>query len=475
MLAVWFFAARGWLLYFGDAEAHLNIARRLSDNQTRGWDQLGSPWLPLPHAITAPFAAIDALWRSGVAGSIPAAACFVAAALFLFAAMREVFESYWPAWTAMLVFLLNPNALYLQSTAMTEPVFAAELCGLLFFTVRFRRSQHVGDVAGAALFALAGTWTRYEAWMLLPFAALYLLAVAERRWRSFLLFGAVAAVGPLSWLFYNWWLSGNALAFYNGPSSAKAIQGGLPYPGFHDWSAATLYFRTCVRLVLGWPLFWMMGLGLIVAAIRKAWWPVLLLAIPPTFYVWSVHSSYIPIHMPELPPHSWYNTRYGLAALPLAAFCAGAITRTRFGFVVVGIAALPWMLQPSPEAWITWKESQQNSISRRAWTGEAAQFLQAHVQPGEHIAAEFNDTMGIFRYAGVDLKQVFHPGNTLLWDAAMQRPDLFLNTTWLVCERADWSTLSRTSQRALGYQLIRSIVVPGAPSIDIYRHAYSIH
>jgi hypothetical protein len=471
-LAVWFFVAHGWLMYFGDAEAHLNIARRLVDNQTPGLDQFGSPWLPLPHLITAPFAASDAWWQSGLAGSIPAAACFIAAALFLFHAVREVFETPWPAWTAMLVMLLNPNALYLQSTAMTEPIFAATLCGLLFFTVRFRRSQHVWDVVGAGLCAIAGTLTRYEGWLLLPFCALYFFVIAKKRWRDSLLFSTIAALGPLIWLAYNWWLTGNPLYFYNGAGSAKAIQGGLPYPGFHSWPAATLYFRTCVRLVLGWPLFLLMGIGLIAAFIRRAWQPVLLLAIPPIFYVWSVHSSYIPIFMPELPPHSWYNTRYGLAALPLAAFCAGAITRTRLGFAIVAVSVIPWLIHPTEQNWITWKESEQNSISRRAWTNEAANFLHERVLPGEHIAAEFNDTIGVFRYAGIHFSQVFHAGNTLLWEAAVQRPDLFLNTTWVLCQRADWSVLCSAVKRAPRYALDRSVVVPGAPPVDIYHRDY---
>lgn len=477
--AVWFVAAHGWLDYFGDAEAHLNIARRLVDNSTLGWDQLGTPWLPLPHVLTAlfviPGAWGDSLWRSGLGGSIPAVACFIAAALFLFLAVQEVFPERWPAWTAMLVFLWNPNGLYLQSTAMTEPVFAAALCGLLLFTLRFRRTQAWRDLLGAGLCALLGTWTRYDGWVLLPSVALYFLLVAERRWWSALAFSAVAGFGPASWFFYNWWLTGNALDFMNGPSSAMAIQGGKPYPGLHDWPLALQYFWTCARLVLGAVLPWVAIAGVAAALLRRAWWPVILLGIPPLYYVYSVHSSWVPIHVPELWPHSWYNTRYGLAALPLAAFCAGALTRTRLGLAVVALVVAPWFVHPSPENWITWKESERNSISRRAWTDQAAQFLRAHMRPGEHAAAEFNDTIGVFRYAGVDLKQVFHPGNSLLWQAAVQRPDLFLTTTWVVATRADWSTLSQTMQRVHGYSLVDSVVVAGAPPIDIYHRIYEQH
>ena len=40
---------RGYVLYYGDAEAHLNIARRIVDSRTPGPEQIGTVWLPLPH------------------------------------------------------------------------------------------------------------------------------------------------------------------------------------------------------------------------------------------------------------------------------------------------------------------------------------------------------------------------------------------------------------------------------------------
>ena len=41
----------GWLLYYGDAESHLNHARRVFDSHTPGAEQLGTVWLPLPHLL----------------------------------------------------------------------------------------------------------------------------------------------------------------------------------------------------------------------------------------------------------------------------------------------------------------------------------------------------------------------------------------------------------------------------------------
>src|SRR5215475_506082 len=67
-----------------DAIAHVNKARGLFDNFEMGLWNLGSVWLPLPHLLMAPLAAIDRLWRNGAAGSLISVACFVATSVFLF-------------------------------------------------------------------------------------------------------------------------------------------------------------------------------------------------------------------------------------------------------------------------------------------------------------------------------------------------------------------------------------------------------
>src|SRR5438552_9031797 len=62
--AAWWCFERGYTLYFGDAEAHLNIARRVLDSRTPGPYQIGTVWLPLPHAVLIPFVMRDSWWRS---------------------------------------------------------------------------------------------------------------------------------------------------------------------------------------------------------------------------------------------------------------------------------------------------------------------------------------------------------------------------------------------------------------------------
>src|SRR5437870_7958166 len=65
------------ILLYGDAVAHINIARRVFDSRTPGLLQLGTVWLPLPHLLMIPFLLSASLWRTGVGGSIPSLLAYV--------------------------------------------------------------------------------------------------------------------------------------------------------------------------------------------------------------------------------------------------------------------------------------------------------------------------------------------------------------------------------------------------------------
>src|SRR4026208_1142541 len=79
-----YFLSRGQTYVHIHAIAHVNKARGLFDNFEPGLRNLGSVWLPLPHLLMAPLAAIDSLWRNGAAGSLVSVGCFIGTSLFLF-------------------------------------------------------------------------------------------------------------------------------------------------------------------------------------------------------------------------------------------------------------------------------------------------------------------------------------------------------------------------------------------------------
>ena len=470
-------ASRGYTLYYGDAEAHLNIARRVLDSRTPGPEQLGTVWLPLPHVLMLPIVARDRWWRSAVAGAIPSAASFVVAGAFLFAAARRQYASTAAGLAAALFFALNPNMLYLQSIPMTEALFAASLAALLWATVWFRSTQSVWAVLAAAAASNAASLTRYEGWFLIPFVALYVLFAARRKSHA-VVFALLAALGPLAWLAHNQYYYSNALEFYNGEGSAQAIQGGARYPGDHQWRQAIEYYFTAVKLAEGWPLLALGAAGAITALMKKIYWPLVLLALPPVFYVWSIHSAGTPLFVPALWPNSWYNTRYAVAALPLAAFAAaGIVAALPRDLHAVSAAALVllvstlWAFAGAP---ICWMESSVNSVARRAWTGEAAAYLKDHYQAGDGIIYSFGDLAGVLREAGIPLREGLQQGNHPAWDAAVLRPDLFFREEWALAISGDKiaGAVIRTGAHGAHYQLKKQIKVEGAPVIEIYQRQW---
>src|SRR5208283_513779 len=76
------------LLLYGDAVAHINIARRVFDSQTPGLLQLGTVWLPLPHLLMIPFIYVNAMWQSGAGASIPSMVAYVLGVIGIFRLVR---------------------------------------------------------------------------------------------------------------------------------------------------------------------------------------------------------------------------------------------------------------------------------------------------------------------------------------------------------------------------------------------------
>ena len=146
--------AIGWswhndaLLNYGDAEAHLHIARRVIDSHRPGLTQLGSVWLPLPHLLMIPFVACFDWWRNGLAGLIPSALVWLASCWGLYRLARRWLRPA-PAALALAFFALNPNLLYLQTTAMTEPLFVCEMIWTVVLLVEWRANLD-SETTGAA-------------------------------------------------------------------------------------------------------------------------------------------------------------------------------------------------------------------------------------------------------------------------------------------------------------------------------------
>src|SRR5271169_7181879 len=128
-----YYLQRSDLLLYGEAVAHINIARRVFDSQTPGLLQLGTVWLPLPHLLMIPFLLSSTAWQSGIGGSIPSMVAYVLGTAGVFRLVRSALSldsqpdssARIAAWLSAIVYAANPNLIYLQTTAMTESLYLA--------------------------------------------------------------------------------------------------------------------------------------------------------------------------------------------------------------------------------------------------------------------------------------------------------------------------------------------------------------
>ena len=183
-------ACAAWVVYFRadlvlshyDAKAHLVVARRLFDNITPGWQQIGAVWLPLPHLINALPAQVDVLYRTGLFASLVSIVCLGVSSWAAARLVLRMTGSSLGAIAAVALLASNPNLLYLHATPMTEPLLLAAVMLSVLWLYEWVDADGEGDAVprrlGIVLFAAA--WTRYEAW---PILVSLLVAAAYAIWR----------------------------------------------------------------------------------------------------------------------------------------------------------------------------------------------------------------------------------------------------------------------------------------------------
>lgn len=516
--AFFYYLRHGELLLYGDAVAHINIARRVFDSQTPGLLQLGTVWLPLPHLLMLPFIVSRSLWQTGVGGAIPSLAAYVLSVLGIFRLVKSVLSGsarHEPAWShrftaglAAAIFALNPNLLYLQTTAMTEAIYLGFfIWAVVFFAEAIRgcvngETQQANSSLVKAGLCLGGAClTRYDGWFLAAVMAAIGVAIAwlgnfrdlRPGMKKLVL---LAAAAPLLWLGYNRAVYGNALEFANGPYSARAIEqrtatpGAPPHPGTNDLSVAFKYFLKSAELNLApgkVQLFWVMALLLgtaIVVLFQRRLWPLLLFWTPVPFYMLSIAYSGVPLFVPAWWPFSRYNVRYGIELLPafaiftaiaawgLIRFLSSSKTRALVSAVFVGLAAFSYF-QVFRSGPVSLQEAKINSRTRISLETEVASILET-LPSGSTFLMYLGDHVGIFQQAGIPLARVINEGNHRpwkrpedpdgLWERALKDPAKYADYV-IAFDSAQVS--AQVNQHELSS--IAIVRVTGQPQASIYQ------
>jgi hypothetical protein len=451
------------MLNYGDAVAHLHIARRVIDSHFPGPSQLGSVWLPLPHLLMIPFVAVYAWWANGIAGLIPSALAWLASCYGLYRLVRRWLRPA-PAAIALAFFALNPNLLYMQTTAMTEPLFVCEMVWTALWLVEWRASLDPPARTIRSTFLLwliavvlaAAVFTRYDGWIVALLAWTAIGIVLLRRGRmalpSFWLASAVVVAAPLVWFGYNAHVFGDWLDFARGPYSAMAIEkrtagpgNGPPHPGWHNPWVSLLFFVKAAEMAaaaVAWGnkllILCVLGVGWAwLIARRRAFAWSLILWLPVPFYAYSVAFGSVPIFLPVWWPHSYYNTRYGLELLPgfalgvgfAAAFVFAAVrafkSRAGRAAAVVMVGIVIWnaaeMLRERPVVYV---EGTKNIESRRAFETEIPPLLRAVMvqRPGGQVLMNTSVYPQIVAFSGIPLRQTINEGDQVLYTDALAAP-----------------------------------------------------
>lgn len=424
-----------------DARAHLVVARRIFDSLTPSWEQIGAVWLPLPHLVNALPVQIDWMYRTGASAIAISVVSFAITVACASAIVRRITGSPTGAILAALLFALNPNVLYLQSTPMTEPLLFA-LTSLLVLhltdwamsSTEYSGSNDTVRVRAAACWTIvAACLTRYEAW---PITGAAIVLAGYVKWRRGTVFTAVLheAAKPaffalatvafflgLSFATTGTWfvtggfyvpdakLQGQPLAVYDAIREGVAALGGPRFVQFATYSVAIVTIASVLRR--SWSAY-ILPLALLAAA-----------ALP--FYAFVSGHPFI--------------IRYEVPLVLGCAVCIGtAVTLLRFVAPLVAIPMLALVMVQSPffdpslapmviEAQI----DRPHSLGRRAVTECLRQQYD-----GTTIMASMGSLahyMQELSHAGFNLDDFVHEGSGPLWGVALHA-DPALSVGWMLIE-----------------------------------------
>jgi hypothetical protein len=450
----------GAMLNYGDALAHLHIARRVFDSRLPRLTQLGSVWLPLPHVLLLPFVQVYGWWATGWAGVVPSALAYLAACAGIYRLARRWLR---PASAALALafFALNPNMLYLQTTAMTEPLFVCEMVWVAVWLVEWRanldsdpaRASRLQVWIAAAL--VAAVFTRYDGWVMALVAWVGIGLGLKRRGRLgaplFWLASVAVVAAPIAWFVYNAVGFGDWLYFMRGPYSAKAIEIRTaasvfpPHPGWHNPWVSLLFFVKAAEMdgaaaawgntllmlsVAGTAWAWL-------SARRQAFLWALLLWLPVPFYAYSVAYGSVPIFLPPWWPHSWYNTRYGMEMMPAfalglgfaAQFLLSVVREFKPGWVRYAAAALFAVValnagQMVRERPLVYVEGTKNLESRRRLEIEIPPALRALLakRPGGTVLMDTSVFPSLVALTGIPFRQTINESDLWIYNDALAAP-----------------------------------------------------
>jgi hypothetical protein len=480
--AVWAYQTHTILLY-ADAHSHLLIARRVFDNIYPGLAQLGNVWLPLPHLLMAPFAQNDFLWRTGLAGTVTSMPCYLIASIYVFLTARRLTHNSRASFLGSLLFVLNPNILYLETTPLSEPVLFATLAAASYYFVAWAQTDELRDLIAAALATLLATLSRYDGWALFLalIAAIILIGWRRRQARGkiladVILFATLGGIGVVLWFVWNLVIFGSPLAFISGSYSSQNqtesfIQRGVADTYHNLWLSVRTYSLAAAESV-GPVLLALAALAVIFFLVRKRLSAEAIAALtimtPVPFYILAFYSGqnvmYIP-HANYPPSLTFFNARFGAEmAAPTAVFIAILFASVKRWRAVTHAALLAVLLAQTAliatGGVISLQDGQVGSSCYPAH--QIVAFLAQHYNGGRLLVNVYSTNIDLSP-AGISFRDQIYEGDGAIWADALRAPAKYVE--WiilapddLISQRIDTQSLAFRSD----YELVVVDNVKGA-------------
>jgi hypothetical protein len=477
------------IIAYGDAESHLNIAKRVVSSLTPGAAQLGGIWLPLPHLLMVPFVSVDWFWRTGLAGSIVGGVSYVITAAVVYKLVFFLTKHKWASVTGALLFIFNPNIMYLQSTAMTELPLIVFFSLSSYCFVRFIEDDTaILPLLGAAFFGFCAVLSRYDGWLLvLSEAGIIVLIGLIRKWQwkkiegLGILFATLAFFGVFLWLGWDKAILGNALYFSQSEFSAQTQQQAWlakgQLPAYHNIVLSFWYYFVTAMSDSGMFIFLLFIVGLIVFVWKKRAWErwliTLLLLVPFIFYVVTLYIGQSVIFIPHLTPVSFewrlFNVRYGVTMIPVVSVFVGYLLyRSKlFGrFIIISLCLLQFGLYAVGYSKVQTYDDGVIGLSH-AKRPDAEFWMKSHYDGGLVLVDDYARTISVIR-SGIPMEKIIYIGNKPYWQESLVTPQKY--ATWIVMQKNDsvWTKLyDNSTEQDLLYKYFKKVYT--SPEILIFR------
>ncbi|MBP9702934.1 hypothetical protein KBD69_04555 [Candidatus Woesebacteria bacterium] len=471
VLSYIYYLNNGLALSYNDARSHLDIGRRVVEGLKPGLAQLGSVWLPLNHILMVPLIWNDWMWHSGFAGAVWNMLSFIGTGVLIFKILGRINIGLLGKLIGVVVFAANINILYLQSTAMTEPLLLFTMTAGCYYLINWHQQSDTLSLIKAAFWIMMATLVRYDGWFLLGVAGLLVMNQAFSSskhmgsWRERLshvegitiLFSTLAVTGVFGWFMWNLLIFKDPLYFMLGEFSAHAQQlvmesaGVLPtkwnlFLSIKVYMYSLLYSSYTVPFVLSLIGAYFLSVDKKIdnrtkVAFTSLWAPLI-------FNIMALYLGFSVIYVQGISGDTWFNIRYGVMLSPTIAIMIGYLVDRykSWRLVIIPMLLLVTLIGFISADSVAIDDARVGSSQKNV--SEVSGYLETNAKKEKGfilISAASHDAI-IFS-SKLPMKRFIHEGTGKYWESATTTPDHWAR--WIIMRTYDdadltWRAVSRT-------------------------------